>query len=210
LACGVEQFVSTVHGLLGESFGSDPPEIGKKARIPVSFGVGFSPMDFGCVPSCGVQKGEPALDGAFWVNIVPASTTVLSLEGVEEEGGDFSLLDVGGFAGATEGRTGLVSSFALRAAAALSLLALASTDNCLGLRPAFLFCKYLGPLSDRGSRRASVLGPRYLPKYLSTEINPAKGSCTQLYSPRLLARARVLERALLVLPGPFQQLTPPF
>ena len=70
--------------------------------------------------------------------------------------------------------------------------------------------KYLGPLPDGGSRRASTLGSRYLLKYLSAEINPAKGSCTQLYSPRLLARARVLERALLVLPGPFQQLTPPF
>ena len=70
--------------------------------------------------------------------------------------------------------------------------------------------KYLGPLSDRGSRRASILGPRYLLRYLSAGVNPAKGSCTQLHSPRLLAKARVLERALLVLPGPFQQLTPPF
>jgi hypothetical protein len=61
-----------------------------------------------------------------------------------------------------------------------------------------------------GPRRASTLGSRYLLKHLSAEVNPAKGSCTQLYSPRLLARARVLERALLVLPGPFQQLTPPF
>lgn len=70
--------------------------------------------------------------------------------------------------------------------------------------------KYLGPLSNRGPRTASTLGSRYLLKYLSAGINPAKGSCTQLYSPRLLAKARVLERALLVLPGPFQQLTPPF
>jgi hypothetical protein len=37
--------------------------------------------------------------------------------------------------------------------------------------------KYLGPLPDGGPRTASVLGSRYLLKYLSAEINPLEASC---------------------------------
>jgi hypothetical protein len=38
--------------------------------------------------------------------------------------------------------------------------------------------KYLGPLPDGAPRRASILGSRYLLKYLSAEINPGEASCT--------------------------------
>jgi hypothetical protein len=41
--------------------------------------------------------------------------------------------------------------------------------------------KYLGPLPDGAPRTASILGSRYLLKYLSAEINPTEASCTGLY-----------------------------
>jgi hypothetical protein len=53
---------------------------------------------------------------------------------MEEQGGDISLPGIGGFAGATEGRSCLFSVFFLGAAAFLSALALASAFFCLGFR----------------------------------------------------------------------------
>ena len=161
-------------------------------------------MDFGSVPGCGVHKDESGLKGAAWVDCITLSTSVSLIGGLGEQGGDFSLPGIGGFAGATEGRSSLFSVIFLSDAALLSALALASAFFCLGFRPAFffgpVFCilifqfakeqliselvrlsKYLGPLPDGAPRRASILGSRYLLKYLSAEINPAEASCTRLY-----------------------------
>ena len=161
-------------------------------------------MDFGSVPGCGVHKEKSGLKGAAWVDCITLSTSVSLIGGLGEQGGDFSLPGIGGFAGATEGRSSLFSVIFLSDAALLSALALASAFFCLGFRPAFffgpVFCilisqfakeqliselvrlsKYLGPLPDGAPRTASILGSRYLLKYLSAEINPAEASCTRLY-----------------------------
>ena len=161
-------------------------------------------MGFGCVPGCGVHKEKSGLKGAAWVDCITLSTSVSLIGGLGEQGGDFSLPGIGGFAGATEGRSSLFSVIFLSDAALLSALALASAFFCLGFRPAFffgpVFCilisqfakeqliselvrlsKYLGPLPDGAPRTASILGSRYLRAHLSAEINPAEASCTGLY-----------------------------
>ena len=138
------------------------------------------------------------------VDCITLSTSLSLIGGLGEQGGDFSLPGIGGFAGATEGRSSLFSVIFLSDAALLSALALASAFFCLGFRPAFffgpVFCilifqfakeqlisalrcvrKYLGPLPDGAPRTASILGSRYLRTHLSAEINPAEASCTRLH-----------------------------
>jgi hypothetical protein len=71
-------------------------------------------MGFGCVPGCGVHKKEKSgLKGAAWVDCITLSTSVSLVGGLEEQGGGLSLPGIGGFAGATEGRSSLFSVFFL-------------------------------------------------------------------------------------------------
>jgi hypothetical protein len=88
-------------------------------------------MDFGSVPGCGaVHKDKsglnPGVKGAAGVEFITEYTSVSLVGGLEEQGGGLSLPGIGGFAGATEGRSSLFSVFFLSAAAFLSALALAS------------------------------------------------------------------------------------
>jgi hypothetical protein len=94
--------------LFGSSFGLDPLKRGKKPWIPFCFGVLFSPVDlmgFSCVPGCGVDKDKSGLKGAAGVEFITEFTSVSLVGGLEEQGGDLSLPGIGGFAGATEGRS---------------------------------------------------------------------------------------------------------
>jgi hypothetical protein len=149
------------------------------------------------------DQGSKGVKGAARVDCITLSTSVSLVGGLEEREGGLSIPGIGGFAGATEGRSSLFSGFFLSAAAFLSALALSSAFVCLGFRPAFFFgpaffilvfqfakeqllselvrlSKYLGPLPDGAPRTASILGSRYLLKYLSAEAvvataNPIRG-----------------------------------
>jgi hypothetical protein len=69
-------------------------------------------MDFGSVPGCGVDKDKFGLKGAAAVDFITECTSVsLMVGGLEEQGSDLSLPGIGGFAGATEGRSSLFSFF---------------------------------------------------------------------------------------------------
>jgi hypothetical protein len=83
-------------------------------------------MNFGSMPGCGVNKDKTTFTGATGDDVVAECTSVSLVGGLEEQGGALSLAGIEGFAGGTEGRSSLVSSGFLSAAALLSALALVS------------------------------------------------------------------------------------
>ena len=68
-------------------------------------------MDFGSVPGCGVHKDESGLKGAAGVEFITEYTSVPLVGGLGEQVGGLSLPGIGGFAGATEGRSSLFLVF---------------------------------------------------------------------------------------------------